>query len=660
MKKHLIPLSAIALLAMIGVAACGGNSSSSAATSVAPSSEQTSEVSSESEFKVSITNKEALQATWYVGGANRSVELSLTPTVNILDALADGTLKIESSAPEVVSVNGRALTPVAKGEAKITVTYHDVKDQVEVAVGEATAKEKYGTVHAGTLEDPLDNADAVKVGLWAKDNGDTKEDLYIKGEVERFYEAPGERASGEVSFFLKAEGEDTQFEIYRVMKKDAEGKSEPLTYADIAVGSTVVVYGRVTYYANNKQPETAQGTTFFVSSDHGATEEPKVTEAESVAKVVEAGLALADGASTYDFVKVTGYVVIKDGSNFWLADEKKFDLKKTDLLELYGVSDDDAKICLKGAKITVTLRVKNYKNQIEGICMKDFVEVAKGEPWKINYIAKDVAGALEVINALEDGKTTEEYYSVTGVVVEITSEFSEKFGNMSFTMGDAATDETLLTAFRVKLDAETAAKVVVGETVEIGGKLQKYVKDGVMTPELTGGTVLSIGKKEQIEGTTVDFTTKAASNKSYKGEWAYGDFTLSGGANNGAGWEYVKFGPKAETLADSEYLGSYVKTKALAHAITKVVINLGGAECYRKDSESANARVEVYSDAAFTTKVGETATAVEIPAVAKDATATVNVPIEAAAGTFVKLVFDITNTTTYNGVFATTSIIFAK
>ena len=382
MKKHLIPLSAIALLAMIGVAACGGNSSSSAATSVAPSSEQTSEVSSESEFKVSITNKEALQATWYVGGANRSVELSLTPTVNILDALADGTLKIESSAPEVVSVNGRALTPVAKGEAKITVTYHDVKDQVEVAVGEATAKEKYGTVHAGTLEDPLDNADAVKVGLSAKDNDYTEESLYIKGQVERFYEAPGERADGAVTFFLKAEGEDQQFQVYRALKKDAEGKTSALTYKEITVGANVVVYGRITYYAKGNQAETSQGTTFFVSSDKGETEDPKVVEVESVAKAVEEGKKLVDGASEYDFVKVTGFVVIKDGSNYWLADEKSpKDPRKTDLLELYGVSDDDAKICLKGAKITVTFRIKNYHNQIEAIAMKDFVEVAKGELW---------------------------------------------------------------------------------------------------------------------------------------------------------------------------------------------------------------------------------------------------------------------------------------
>lgn len=492
MKKTLLPLSALALLTMIGAAACGGQSSSSpaATTSETPATS----VTSESQYKVSITNKQALQATWYVGDASRSVTVDLTPKVNVLDALADGTLKIESSNPEVVKATGASLSPVAKGKATITVTYHDVKDTVDVTIGEATAKEKYGTVHAGTLEDPLDNADAIKVGLWAKENGDTKEDLYIKGVVERFYEAPEERSDGAVSFFLKAgENDGGQFEVYRVVKKDAEGNTSGLTWKEITVGSTVVSYGRITYYAKNNQAETAQGTTFFVSSDKGETEDPTVVEAESVAKVVEVGKALADGASTYDFVKVTGYVVIKDSSNYWLADSKDVkDPKKTDLLELYGVSKTDEAICLKGAKITVTLRIKNYHDQVEAIGMKDFVEVTKGEPWQINYTEKNVAGALEVINALEDGKTTEDYYAVTGVIGEITTPYSEKYGNISFTMGDTANDVTLLTVFRCTVDAETSAKLVAGTQVVIGGKLQKYVKDETMTPELVSGIVLDI------------------------------------------------------------------------------------------------------------------------------------------------------------------------
>lgn len=493
MKKTLLPLSALALLTMIGAAACGGQSSSSPAATTSETS--ATSATSVSQYKVSITNKQALQATWYVGDASRSVTVDLTPKVNVLDALADKTLTIESSNPEVVKATGASLSPVAKGKATITVTYHDVKDTVDVTIGEATAKEKYGTVHAGTLEDPLDNADAIKVGLWAKENGDTKEDLYIKGVVDRFYEAPEERSDGAVSFFLEAgEKDGGQFEIYRVVKKDAEGKTSGLTWKEITIGSTVVSYGRITYYAKNSQAETAQGTTFFVSSDKGETEDPTVVEAESVAKVVEVGKALADGASTYDFVKVTGYVVIKDSSNYWLADSKDVkDPKKTDLLELYGVSKEDEAICLKGAKITVTLRIKNYHDQVEAIGMKDFVEVTKGEPWQITYIEKNVAGALEVINALEDGKTTDEHYAVTGVIGSVTEEWGEKYGNVSFTLGDNANDVTLLTVFRIKVDQATAAKLVAGTEVKIGGKLQKYVdKEGVMTPELVSGTVLEI------------------------------------------------------------------------------------------------------------------------------------------------------------------------
>ena len=115
MKKKLVPLTALALVAMVGAGGIGLASCSGGDSEVV--------TSSSSEFAVSITNREALQADWFVNDANRSVELSVTPNVNILDALAEKTLTIVSSNADVVSVNGRVLTAVGKGSATVTVTY---------------------------------------------------------------------------------------------------------------------------------------------------------------------------------------------------------------------------------------------------------------------------------------------------------------------------------------------------------------------------------------------------------------------------------------------------------------------------------------------------------------------------------------------------------
>ena len=188
MKKHFIPLTALALLALVS---CGGNNSSSHATGLTSESSQshatglssqsseshatgltseseqshdtgfTSEeseshdtgfTSEESEshdtgfsseesssvepvvYSAAISNKEALQAEWHVLEADRAVEFNLSPRTNITQAIADGTLKIESSNPAVVQVLGRNLHAAGEGTATITITYGDATDSVEITV----------------------------------------------------------------------------------------------------------------------------------------------------------------------------------------------------------------------------------------------------------------------------------------------------------------------------------------------------------------------------------------------------------------------------------------------------------------------------------------------------------------------------------------------
>ena len=113
-----------------------------------------------------------------------------------------------------------------------------------------------------------------------------------------------------------------------------------------------------------------------------------------------------------------------------------------------------------------------------------------------------VAKALEIINALEDGKTTTEEYQVKGFIVG-TPDFQRKadqslYGNVNFTIADEKGGTTTLTVFRAKdLDnvnftEETINRIKEGDEVVVQGKLQKYVKNEVVTPELTSGYLISV------------------------------------------------------------------------------------------------------------------------------------------------------------------------
>ena len=191
MKKTFIPFAALALLALVS---CGGNSqSSSGSTSSSSSASESSVTSSSSESKssesksseskssessassqeskpseesstapeessipeessseepiiatVKITNKEALQAEWHVKDANRSIDLELDPKTNILAALNDGTLVIESSDPSVVMISGKNAIAIAPGSATITVKYYEATDSVDVTVADALSEPEYG------------------------------------------------------------------------------------------------------------------------------------------------------------------------------------------------------------------------------------------------------------------------------------------------------------------------------------------------------------------------------------------------------------------------------------------------------------------------------------------------------------------------------------
>ncbi len=158
----------------------------------------------------------------------------------------------------------------------------------------------------------------------------------------------------------------------------------------------------------------------------------------------------------------------------------------------------------------------------------------------------------------------------------------------------------------------------------------------------------------------VDFTKKTASHGSYGDEWTYGDVTLAGAANNNGNWAYIKMGPKSATISSESYLGTYIKLNTpLTFSVATVTLDLIG-KSYNQADEKASVHIESYSDAACQTKVGET-TSQETPFLAADASQSLAFTFTApAANLYYKVIVDVTNTTTYNGVFCLEKVTFAS
>ena len=111
-KKILLPILLLATMSLGGaLVACD------------PGSNQPTS-STQSQYKVAIDNKAALEGEWYEGDA-KDLELTLTPEANALQELQNKNLTVTSSDETVVKVTGLGLTALKEGTAKITVDYRD-------------------------------------------------------------------------------------------------------------------------------------------------------------------------------------------------------------------------------------------------------------------------------------------------------------------------------------------------------------------------------------------------------------------------------------------------------------------------------------------------------------------------------------------------------
>ncbi len=192
----------------------------------------------------------------------------------------------------------------------------------------------------------------------------------------------------------------------------------------------------------------------------------------------------------------------------------------------YGTSDGEKSITVNGKDFTeLTEEFTEYTVDLDG---SEVDKISISTPVKRAYIKSltiigeatgntpdpgtdpqiqeiNVAKALEIINALADGKTTEEEYKITGTVKTI-AEISTQYGNATFDIVDNMNDANVLTVYRAK-DAN-GDKIVdenivkVNDVVVVQGKLQKYVKNSEVTPE-----VAQNGKILTVNGTSTNIST---------------------------------------------------------------------------------------------------------------------------------------------------------
>lgn len=374
---------------------------------------------------------------------------------------------------------------------------------------------------SGTQADPYNVKAILDLTTALPADQESSEGYYIKGYVVSIKEQYGTQY-GNATFNIADKPDGTEvFTIFRAYYFDNKKYTSGET---LNVGDEVVVYGTVVNFHGNT-PETQQGKAYLVSLNGNGSQgggeqtagEAKGTGAEGDPFNVAAAIAkckeIGTTASTEKYY-VTGTVVedatandqyhnitfdIQDAGNdakfkcFQVGAANTlpngFSVKKGDVVVVYGpiynYSGNTPETAGKGEAIIVSV---NGKAVSEG--GSDTPQSA-GEMGTADSPIT-VAAALTIINGLGDGKTTDTEAFVKGKIKSIT-EISTQYGNATYIISDEGADNEL-TVFRGKgLDGASftsESELKVGDEVVVKGKLQKYVKDGVTTPEVATGNSL--------------------------------------------------------------------------------------------------------------------------------------------------------------------------
>ena len=335
----------------------------------------------------------------------------------------------------------------------------------------------------------------IKQNIFVGDEAVSTETTGAKDVTNQFVIAEGKQAAGTIYTIKVTSNHNNQIKTIKIWKKGtASGGDEPSTPAQEMSVADVIAY-TVALGADVESTEdvTVKGKIcsikFTYSADYGT-----------------ATYNISDDGQTGEGKEFTVY-----GSYYF--DNKKWEEGKMQI----AVGDE---VVVKGKVIYykgTTPEFANKKNYLVSLNGKTKDEsttpTTPDTPTEVN-----VAKALEIINALEDGKTTSDEYLVKGFIVG-TPEFQRKadgtlYGNANFTIADEKGGATTVTIFRAKnidnvnFTEETISSLNENDEVVVRGKLQKYVdKNGTMTPEVTSCYLISVKSSQSQEaGQVWDFT----------------------------------------------------------------------------------------------------------------------------------------------------------
>lgn len=443
---------------------------------------------------------------------------------------------------------------------------------------------------SGTQADPF-NVAAVLEYVNTLGTAESADQVYVKGIVASITEI-AQGNFGNATYTISDDG--TSNNIFTVYRSKNLGNTNFTSADELAVGDEVVVVGKVVNY-NGKTPEFVQNASYLYSrngkTSAGGTDqpagEPKGTGTQAdpynATAAINLAKSLASGAESPE-VYIKGKVSsIREefstqygNATFYISDDGTTNGDQFYVFRTYylGNKKYTAGTQIKvGDDVIICGKVTNYQgNTPETVQNASYLYSLNGTteggsdtPTTKTHGTADAPVALSevisIINAMENGATTDDLYYVGGTITTIktTAENIAKYKNIDYIISDGTNE---VTVFRGKnlnnTDFTAEGQINVGDQVVVLGKLQKYVNNnGEVIPEVAQGNYLvklngkseggntggndnpNPGGGDVVSGNTIsyDFSAQGFENAAAVETITLSDgttLTFDGGGNNNA------------------------------------------------------------------------------------------------------------------------------
>lgn len=396
-------------------------------------------------------------------------------------------------------------------------------------------------VGSGTKDDPwnvtaLANAcEGLAEGAFLKDGAE----VYVKGFVVETTEVSAQY--GNATYYISDVAKNGKVRFYVFRGKLLDGAS--VTDAnDLKVGDEVIVCGKV----KNYKPTSGDAVLEFDQGNYlvylnGKTSGGDKPSTDAKKATVSEFLAAAE--STSEWYQLTGTIThLEDGTYKNSTQYGNFDLvDETGSVYVYGVVAEKGgskgqfaalmaeKGIKDGCKITIIGNRGAYNGNAQ-VTNAYFVSVESGSGTDVQTVGskdapKSVSEAIAAINAMEDNAVSEEFWFVKGKVVKVTTNQTnfENYGNLNYLISEDGTENNTITVYSGDgLNGEKFTGIDAlgaGDEVIVYGHIQKYVKNGNMTPEIAKGNYLVAlnkgGSGETPSGETGSLTNPLTASQAF-------------------------------------------------------------------------------------------------------------------------------------------------